>query len=264
MRKTLTALFAVLILSGILFSGCVGNGNGPEPVSTLVCNRVFDDRFDDLDSWTLFGSPLPVHMDSVYGENGIFDNNGDPSYNSGAYSNSTYDLSNGFVIESEVYLDFSNPGGCWANASVGISDTVETTGSQYGNLISFGLGAHGEACWATPDSLRGHSYLSANYYTGETIADSTRVLLGSTDGEHEVYVADEYEGQWVILKIDVDTTLVPSFYINDELVFEGTEPLGSYVDSAEWPLLIGHRSSGSAGKAYHNSISLCLYELIWG
>ncbi len=255
MRRSMFVVFtAFVIAAAVMFIGC-GHDNSQEPQNVLVCDNVFDDQFDNLDNWELYGSPLPLLVDSIYGRSGVFDNNGDPNYNSGALSTEHFDLSNGFRIESDVYLDFYNLSGCWAGAAIGIGDTIgSSTGANI--FVYLSLDASGGACWATPDSLQGHSYLHGSYF----IDDTTHEGFGGLDGIQDVIVADEYEGGWHTLKIDVDTLGIPRFYIDDVLLYTGIEPVAEFVMNNDWPLLLGLRSSGSAGKAYHDWVKLGLYR----
>lgn len=214
---------------------------------------TFYDDFSNLDNWTLYGDPLPVWLGSIYGRAGIFDNNGDPSYNSGAISKQTFDISQGFALEADVYLDFYDLTGCWAGAAIGVANPTIQSGGDYAPYLSFNITADGDACWGSPELLRRHAYFNGGYQ-----ADTGWVNLW--DMEHLTdsltFRADQYIRGWHRLKIVVNPNRIPSFYIDNTPIYGGTAPVGSSVMSTPRSIWLGDRSSGSAGKAYHDNLSL--------
>jgi hypothetical protein len=208
---------------------------------------VFSDNFTDLSKWTLYGSPLPLNPATAKGRTGIFDNNGDSNYNSGAISKNTFLFAKNTKIVSEVYLDFSDLSGCWNSASIGIANTEYKSWGGYDPYLSFSLTANGDACWASPANTRRHAVFYAGY-----LSTTGQVNFGSD----MLTVADNYMNKWVKLTIEIDDNGVPAFYADNALIFKGTQPLATAVTSAQLPLWLGDRSSGSAGKAYHDNISI--------
>jgi hypothetical protein len=208
---------------------------------------VFSDNFSDLSKWTLYGSPLPLNPATAKGRTGIFDNNGDSNYNSGAISKNTFLFAKNTKIVSEVYLDFSDLSGCWNSASIGIANTEYKSWGGYDPYLSFSLTANGDACWASPANTRRHAVFYAGY-----LSTTGQVNFGSD----MLTVADNYMNKWVKLTIEIDDNGVPAFYADNALIFKGTQPLATAVTSAQLPLWLGDRSSGSAGKAYHDNISI--------
>jgi hypothetical protein len=84
--------------------------------------QSFEDDFSDssLNKWNLFGSPSPLILGSVEGRNGVFDNNGDSYCDSGIVSKDTFSLTKGFTLESDIFMDVTNPSGCWNDAMFGL------------------------------------------------------------------------------------------------------------------------------------------------
>lgn len=214
----------------------------------------FFDDFENLDRWTLYGSPLPQHITSIFGASGIFDNNGDPNYNSGGVSKNQFDLTSGFILESQVYLDFTNLSGCWAGASIGTSEAVYQNWGGYDPEIYFSLFANGDACWGSPPSTRRRTMLIAGYKNGPNSGDWES--LGNL--ELNPTYADHFANKWVNLKIVVDASYIPKFFVNDSLIFTGATPIFETVMANSKSVWLGDRSSGSAGKAYHNWVKLML------
>jgi hypothetical protein len=191
---------------------------------TVLC-----DPFDNsaLSNWQLWGSPEPTWTPTVHGRQGVFDNNGHTW--SGATSYQTFDLSHGFTLQSDVYLDFFNP-----------------------ELIYMGLNGAGQGCGATPPEQRGHAYLWAAYLTDCGNSE----VFGWPDGNNgPVYLADAFANRWTTLRMVVDSaTWIPAFYADTTLFYVGRSPVAASVMQQERPLWVAGASSGQAGKAYNDNI----------
>jgi hypothetical protein len=235
--KTIRQFFYLFVL--ILLNNLVVNGQ-----------TLFTENFDNLSNWTLYGDPLPQHISSIFGENGIFDNNGDPSYNSGAISNQVFNLSSGFILESNVYLDFSDINGCWAGASIGITNPTYQSWGGYDPYLYVGIIANGYACWGSPPATQGHTIFYGIY----PIEGNNYEVIGDLNVA-PIYI-DQYANGWHTIKIEVDQNRMPKFYVDNELLYTGNQPIASSVFSEDRKLWLGDRSSGSAGKAYHNWVTL--------
>ncbi|TFH64735.1 MAG: hypothetical protein E4G91_04885, partial [Candidatus Zixiibacteriota bacterium] len=106
MKSKLFRCYALALVAGLL-------------VSSSVYGLTFTDSFSNLDNWTVYGTPSPQRLALVHDSTGVFDNNGAATDNSGAISIRTFGLSGGFTIQSDVYLDFSDTNGCYAEAAIG-------------------------------------------------------------------------------------------------------------------------------------------------
>ncbi|MGE5458185.1 MAG: hypothetical protein ACM3RX_07510 [Methanococcaceae archaeon] len=238
--KLTKAVLMILLLSGALFP-----------------QQLFVDEFNSLDNWVLFGDPKPRWIESIYGMSGIFDNNGDPNYNSGAISKKRYRLSQGFKLESTVFLDYQNKNGCWAGASIGLSDGITKPWGGYDPVIYISIEANGEACWASKSSTRKRAICTGGYKTSDGWEN-----FGDVGGNNPVpkYI-DDYANSWQKIRIIVDSDMIPKFFVSSLLIYQGTKPISSQVLNNECHIWLGSRSSGSAGKAYHNRISLEIPDL---
>jgi len=206
-----------------------------EPIS------VFRDDFTDLTQWILYGDPLPLNPSTVYGRTGIFDNNGDPSYNSGAISKSTFEFKNNVKIVSDVYLDLSNIYGDFNSPAIGIANPEIQYWGGYNTSLIFALNFNGTASLA-----------------GWYITDTGTLSFGIDNSIN----ADDFVNKWVTLTIEIDNEGIPAFYVNDILLFKGTVPLASSIRSTNLQLWLGHRSAGSSGKAYHDYVEVSYPEVI--
>jgi len=251
----LIILFAVFVsvVSVVSASGVTINGSGvssgiysPGQNTTIL----FEDDFSDpnLGNWILFGSPRPRVLSQMEGRDGVFDNNGDSWCDSGAVSRDTFSLPESFIIESGMYLKVIRSTGCWAAATFGLTRENKPAGKDvycpdvdYPLGIRFSIWYAGDACWQTPIEKRRHAYISCWIYAED----------GKEEGRGWI-LADKYINGWHDYKIVVEDRIV-EFYIDEELIFRSTKKLHpSVLDGKK--LYLGERSSGSAGKAYHDYV----------
>lgn len=217
------------------------------------CGLIFEEDWDsgtiDTSKWRLYGSPQSTVVGSLLGREGVFDNMGDASYNSGIQSKQLVDLSGGFVMESEVYLDASNPAGCWAGADITLTRTTDTTDHEgrYPDGLAFSLGYVGDACWTAPQEHRRHGWFTVRVYTEDGTLERERYSLGN---------ADAYLDGWHTLKVVVTPDGRSHFYVDDTHVYSATGKLHPDVMDNPQSVQVEGRSSGSAGKAYHNDIRI--------
>lgn len=209
---------------------------------------VFQEDFSTgLTNWVSFGSPAPLVRNSVFGNGQVFDNMGDSSYGSGAYSNSSVDLNNGGSIEADVYLNFSNKTGCWASASLELSqeNAPATSSTQVpAGALMWSVSSYGDACYATEGQYRHHSWFSFRVYTESGTWDSVPSYTIS---------ADNYTEGWHKAKVNIRTDRLVEFYIDEALLWTSSQKIGSEYLTGKH-IVLGSRSSGSAGKAYHDNV----------
>jgi|GEM_PF-2412924 len=220
-------------------------------VSSSVYGLTFTDPFDSLGNWTLYGSPSPQRLASIHGRTGIFDNNGNATDKSGAISIQTFGLSGGFTIRSDVYLEFTDTYGCNAEAAIGIANPTLQGWGGYDPYIYFSISAIGEACESIADSLRGHAYFFGSFTT-----PSGTEAFSPTEEHPATFRADEYANGWHRLKIVVNASSQITFYVDTVLIYTGTQSISSTVATGAYPLWLGSQSSGDAGKAYHDYITI--------
>lgn len=132
-KRNLLGLFLALILSPCC----------------LAQEVIFEDSFDDptLTNWILVGSPSPVALSEAEGRMGVFDNMGDANYDSGVVSKDTFSLTNGFILETDIFVN--NPA-TYACVDFGFTDSTEP------DLLEYGIESQGGSAL-----LRGH-FLTEN------------------------------------------------------------------------------------------------------
>lgn len=203
----------------------------------------------DSGRWGNFGSPLPRLVTGIGGRSGtVYDNNGDANYNSGSFSVATVDLSNGGSIEADVYLDFANTSGCWTGASLGLTEESNPTASDQGvnYALYWGMSAAGSACWATPTQYQGKVWFGFGFKA------SDGSWVGAPDYSLD---ASGYKNGWHRAKIQINANRTVSFLIDGTTLWTSTTPIASQYLSGR-RVILGDRSSGSAGKAYLDNIDV--------
>lgn len=202
-----------------------------------------------LNEWVQYGSPAPIVVESIYGHSKVFDNNGDASYASGAYSKNSVDISNGGSVEADIYVDFNNLSGCWATATLELtreSEPVTSSTQSPANAIMWAMGSYGDACWATDAQYRQHSWFTFRVLTEDGTWDAVPNYTIS---------ADAYVSGWHKAKMNVLPDKRVEFLIDDTLLWTSTEPVADeYLQGKK--IALGSRSSGSAGKVYHDNIKV--------
>ena len=199
-------------------------------------------------NWASYGTPAPQVVPAVGGRSGyVFDNNGDSSYDSGVFSVQALDLSAGASIEADIYLDFSNLAGCWAQASFALSDSTAPIASVNPNWGGFfwSIAAVGDACGGSPANLKGKAWFSFGVMpTGGTWETSDNVINAET-----------YANGWHKARVDILADARATFLIDDTALWTSTQPIDTkYLTGRR--LILGSRSSGSAGKAYHDNVKV--------
>jgi len=219
-------------------------------------NLIFQDDFNNLDTdiWIPFGSPSPRILTSFEKRIGVFDNNGDSWCPSGVVNRDAISLTPPFTIESDMYLDLWSKSGCWAAPSFELyeSNSYQTSGycandvRGVGSILRISLDYVGDACWASPQEKRRHAYLQLGYLTENGEWDS---------GPSKNYglLRDDLVDGWHNYKVKVDSEGYVSFYVDNELIYKSEDKI-DVTKLKNCYLWIGRRSSGSAGKAYHDYI----------
>ena len=219
------------------------------PTPTTI---VFEDDFSklNLNTWIPFGSPSPRVLASAEGKAGVFDNNGDSNCNSGVVSKDNFSFPNGFTIESDTYLDVTNIAGCWNSPVIGLTRQSKPTGEgvcpseSYPMGVIFGIEYDGDACWGTPEEKRRHAYFNIGLYTEDGTWESVSWLN-----------ADDYTDAWHNFKIAVGSDRIVKFYVDNELIYTSKKRINEKILD-EKKIFLGIRSSGSAGKSYHDYIKV--------
>ena len=216
--------------------------------------QVFEESWDggaiDPGRWDEYGQPRPRIVEALQGGSNVFDNNGDGNHGSGAVTARGIDLGSGAAtIAADVYVDFSDPAGCWADAAIGLTRDAEARTSATGfgaQGIWLALKARGDACAGTPAEHRRRAW----FFGGMLDADGNweRMTPYTVGG-------DDYVDAWHRLRIVVDASNRVSFHVDGTLLWQSTGTLDPALRSGR-RLALGTHSSGRAGKAYIDNISV--------
>jgi hypothetical protein len=219
-----------------------------EPAEELVLEEDWDALSIDPETWEPWGDPQPVILPSVHGRAGVLDSRGDPSWDSGLQSKALPAMPGGFLIESDVYIEVTDPEGCWMLAFIGISRSMaeRDTSGNYVMGIQYILTFEGGACWMTPEPLQRHSYL----WFG---VDGVETPFWGKPGAFD-YNADTYNNGWHTLSVQVDAGGIASFHVDGSVLYTSPEPVDRVVMEEPQSIVVGGRSSGVGGKAYHDTV----------
>jgi hypothetical protein len=230
-------------------------GVSPSPNVSKPFATSLRENFDgDLSNWISYGTPLPLVIPSLQSRNGVFDNMGDPNCGSGLIGRQPVGNTNGFTIQSDVYLDVTNQTGCWAGTSIGLTQeiidqsTSITDCSEPGSGLHFDICYSGDACWGEQPAYRRHAWLSC----GLLAEDGT--WLSPSDPKAPLLNADAYVNSWHTMIIRVRSDRYVEFSIDSSLIWVSTKKLKPEMLTGR-NLISAGRSSGSAGKSYQDWVS---------
>ncbi len=234
-------------------------GGDADGIHRFFFTKYFSDNFSNgLKKWRKFGAPLPVTVDSAFGRTGILDNMGDTTCNSGVVSKRLFGGQDGFFIQSDVYLDITDSSGCWVEAGMALprdahhdwsSDCSDSTINTYG--LYFSIAYVGDLCSdpQIPPQARYHAWFNARYLD----ENNSLVVFDSYSGSN----ADSFLNNWSTIKIDIDSNRMVKFLaisgVDTHLVWAPTVRLSPSMMTGR-NIVLGFRSSGYAGKAYHDSV----------
>ena len=209
--------------------------------------------------WNLYGTHQPQWVNFAFNRFGLFDNNGRLPNGSFAVSKTKIGNGNGYIIESEVYIDVTNPGGTTICPAIGVtrypdlpseSSTVEAGISM--KLLYLGKGV--------PDTLavhRNHTYIQMSALlqdgTSLTSADPKNGIISSS--RDYAFQADVAGNGWHKMKIVVTSSKQVGFFLDDKFIWSPNKPVHPSLMTNK-NVLIGFTSSGNAGKAYHDYVKV--------
>lgn len=261
--KTIKRLIFFIVALSIICLGCskyddqkVSEKQFTSGTNLIKSNAVMDATkpwSDDFTTpislstnWKVYGNPQPMWVQSAYGRNGLFDNNGPSPTKNFAVSVLPIGGGCGYTLEAEVMLKVINPDGTCICPGISISKEQNPVlkDGEFETAISMRIIFAGtEATWF-PAKFRGHSWIVMEYIN----ANGIRVIS-------DILPADNYNDMWHILKIVVHPSRSIRFYIDDELTWAPVAPVPHDMMSKK-NVILGYTSDGNpltyAGVAYHN------------
>ena len=213
---------------------------------------LFSDDFADatMRNWAPYGTPPPKWVALFADHTGVFDNNGDGNYLSGAVSKVPVECPSACTVEADVYAGLTNLAGCWSDVSIGLSSTPYPNGQGRkedgfnAEGLGFMLTGIGDKCFMWPAAERRHTWA----YAWLLAEDGTVAASGMIN-------ADAFANRWTRLTIAIAADRQVRFFADDQLVWLAGKRLHPDIVSGR-NIVLGQRSSGSAGKSYHDSIAV--------
>ena len=229
------------------------NGRGvtnPDTGPNISWIEEFNSSSSLAANWTLYGNPQPQWVNSAYGRQGLFDNNGPSPIKNYAVSHFIAGKGYGFTVESEVLLKILNTQGTCVCPGIGVSS--ETNPVMKNGEIETGISmriifAGQKASWL-PAKLSGHSWLVMTYLDNNQTIQMSNFIL-----------ADTYSNQWIRLKMVISPTRFVKFYCNNNLIWAPPSQVNAVV-TTDKNVVLGYTSDGDptnrAGVAYHNWVKV--------
>jgi len=226
---------------------------GTTPVAGTI---ILYDSFDaNINNWTGWGDPLPLCVASGFGRTGLFDNNGDANYGSGGYSKTAVTTTGGMLIEADIYLNITDQTGCWLGSSIGLTNTTNPTPSSVDlpEGLLFTMEFSGDACWGDSVKYQRHKWFAISLWPEDGTWDYPA-------WNRAPYLnADSYSSTaWHTLRIDITPSRIVNFYCDNKLIWTSVKKINPSMLSNK-NVVLGERSSGSAGKAYHDWVKVTTY-----
>ncbi len=264
--KTIKTL---LLISVILSIACIGcskyedntgvekslKSTGPPMPSQHrhVWTENFAMPFTLTNNWALYGKPQPKWVQSAYGQQGLFDNNGPSPVKNYAVSNALIGKGLGYTVEAKVIAKILDAqGGC---VCPGIAVSKETNPVIKNGEIETGISMRvvyigPNAVWY-PAKLRGHTWLTMEFLAGNEAIENDEIISSG-------YIpADCYANSWHKLKFVVTSSGYVKFYCDYALVWAPFNRIHSIMKSDK-NVVLGYTSDGNpktlAGIAYHDYV----------
>lgn len=223
-------------------------GPGYFPQNTWI--EKFDSPFFEK-QWTLYGNPKPQWVQSAYGAEGLFDNNGPSPIKNYAVSKATVGRGSGYSVEAEVRVqllnNIENDGTCIC-PGIAVSKEKDPVFNWQKQEIETGISMRivyvgPNAVWF-PSYLRNHTWLIMDYMgTNDELIPSGYLP------------ADQYLNKWIDLRLTVTNSGNVIFSCNDVDIWKPFEKIHPDMKTAK-NVVLGYTSAGDlatrAGVAYHN------------
>ena len=127
--------------------------------------------------WNLYGTPQPQWLANAFGRFGLFDNNG--RFPDGSFAVSKTRIGNGlgYTIESEVYIDVTNPRGTSICPEIGVTKGLIRPSDPGNNVeegISMKLMYVGSGVSTVPPAYQNNTYvIMTAFLSNGSIASSS-------------------------------------------------------------------------------------------
>lgn len=218
-------------------------------LSCAVDDQEFIEDFDNLNNWEKYGTPSPHIVSSVHSKVGVLDINGAPTCESNIISERSFSFSNGFIMESQIFLDTANSQAAFVAGEIGLAkddSPITDAGCQkFSKGLTLGIVA-GNPCagvdCSRPESNIGAEIQAAIYTDDQTWEKKQLDISGVLNG-------------WHTLKIVVDGNRYVKFYVDSSLKLSFSKRINSEMMNGGKKALIGGMSD-TVGKCYFDYINI--------
>ncbi len=210
--------------------------------------------------FNLYGESQPQWVRTAANRFGLFDNNGSLPNGSFAVSKVPIGNGNGYMIESEVYIDVKEPKRALICPEIGVTKPMLPSTSEPGIFergISMKIIYLGEDTPGVPLNFQKQAYVQMSVLMIDDQVLTTTdpmVVPGSTPSAYAFRVQATASG-WHNLKIVVSAKHMVSFYLDNRFVWSPEKRINNCLMSNA-NLFLGYLSGGEAGKAYHDFVKV--------
>jgi len=218
------------------------------PASTVLTLLSESWRDTSINSglWATFGSPAPRVVGTIGNRNDVLDSNGDSAAASGLVSTAALDLSQGAMIEVDVFIDLKDLSGCWAGPSFGLTQSSSPGADGLAPVLGgfyWSIEAGGSACLAVPPQKRGTAWFSFGVLTESGTWEITNQMIN----------ANAYAAGWHRARVSIGPNGRASFSINRKPLWTPRQAIDpAYLRASK--LVVGRSASNSSAKAYHDTV----------
>ncbi|MBP9907028.1 MAG: hypothetical protein KBF66_15870 [Rhodoferax sp.] len=218
----------------------------PASAVLTLLSESWENTIDNDGIWVSFGSPAPRVATTISNRRYVLDSNGNSADSSGVVLAEPLDLSQGAMIEVDVFIDLKGLSGCWAGPSFGLTQSnlsdVNVPAPVLGGFY-WSIEAGGSACLAVPPDRRGTAWFSFGVLSADGTWEISNLMID----------ANAYEAGWHRARVTIGPNGRASFSINRRLLWTPRKAIDlAYLRASK--LVIGRRASNSNAKAYHDTI----------
>jgi hypothetical protein len=229
------------LLTTPIENGIISYINWKEDFSSQSCLK---------EHWNFFGSQKPNWIGTNFERFGLYDNNGTPPWGNCAVSKNVIGDGRGYILESEVYINLTNPSGTCICPSIGVTKILNPTPFINNQPVESGIMMRmkylGAEIGNVPPWARHHTWLQI-----EALLEDGSI---ATPGEYAIPV-DDFVNGWHKMKIIIPKNRFASFYLDNQLVWQTPKQIHKSLIYNK-NLLLGSTSPGIAGKAYHDWVKI--------
>ncbi len=206
--------------------------------------------------WYLSAVPPPRWVSFAAGKSGLLENYGNLPNGSCAISKTKIGFGTGYTIESDVYINLTNPNGAVINPGIGVTRSLflPPEFNSYETGISMALLYLGNGVPGVPPELENSTQLIMIALSGNGEPLSYRIILkGISPGGDNSSPGKFASNGWHTMKIVVTDSGQVSFYFDGLFIWSPQQPIHSSLMTNK-NIFVGFMSPGQGGTSYNNSV----------